>query len=74
LRIGDQYHCDRVSKSDFEKLAADAGLSKPLVNRRITELAESVIAAMDRVRLDRPIVSALKEQIRMKCQGVREKW
>jgi hypothetical protein len=74
MRIGDQYHCDRVRKADFEKMAMDAGLSKPMVNRRIPELAGAILDGISRVAYTHPVIDAFKEQIRTKCENVRENW
>jgi serine/threonine-protein kinase HipA len=41
MKIGGEYSSDKVSKTNFEQLAEDAGLAKPLVRRRVPELAES---------------------------------
>jgi hypothetical protein len=74
MRIGDAYHCERVTKADFEKLAANAGLSKPLVNRRIPELAKAILDKLDGTSNDSLTTQALAEQIRTRCQHVREVW
>ena len=64
MRVGDEYHCKPVKQSDIEKLAADAGRSKSLVNRRIPEMADAILAGLNRNSFEHPVVSALKEQIR----------
>lgn len=74
MRIGDAYHCERVTKADFEKLAADAGLSRMLVNRRIPELAKSILSRLERARAESPVAQALPEQIRARCQHVNRLW
>jgi serine/threonine-protein kinase HipA len=74
MRIGDAYRSERVTKADFEKLAADAGLSKPLVNRRIPELAEAILAKLEGILSGVPSVQTLAEQIRTRCKHVRELW
>ena len=74
MRIGDAYHCERVTKADFEKLAADAGLSRPLVNRRIPDLAESILDKVEGISIKSSTGQALAEQIRTRCQHVRELW
>lgn len=66
------YHCERVTKADFEKLAADAGISRPLVNRRIPELAETILGKLEGISIDSPTGQALAEQIRARCQHTRE--
>ena len=72
MRIGDAYHCERVTKEDFEKLAADAGLSRPLVNRRIPELADVILGKLEGISFDSATGQALAEQVRTRCQHVRE--
>src|SRR5262245_22571038 len=42
MRIGRQYSSAKVTPRDFEQLAEDAGLAKPLVRRRVPELATAV--------------------------------
>jgi hypothetical protein len=39
MKIGGEYSSDKVSKANFEQLAEDAGLAKPLVRGRVPELA-----------------------------------
>jgi hypothetical protein len=43
MRIGDQYSSERVTPKDFEKLAEEGGLRKPLVKRHVSELAETLL-------------------------------
>ena len=46
MKIGSQYSSDRVTPSDFEKLAEDAGLGKPLVKRRVSELSNALLETL----------------------------
>jgi hypothetical protein len=55
-------------------MAMDAGLSKPMVNRRIPELAGAILDGISRVAYTHPVIDAFKEQIRTKCENVRENW
>jgi hypothetical protein len=43
MKIGDQYSSERVTPKDFERLAEDTGLGKPLVKRRVSELAKVLL-------------------------------
>jgi serine/threonine-protein kinase HipA len=54
MKIGDQYSSERVTPKDFEKLAEDAGLGKPLVKRRISELAEDLLEALPAIDVGKP--------------------
>ena len=41
MKIGDEYKSHRVAPRDFDKLAEQTGLAKPLVRRRVPELART---------------------------------
>lgn len=69
MRIGREYSCDRVSMRSFEQLAEDAGLAKPLVRRRVPELAENILANLDAPAIANPAAEALAEQIRIRCNN-----
>ena len=49
MKIGSEYLADHVFPRHFEKLAEEAGLAKPLVRRRVTELAASVIEGLGKI-------------------------
>ena len=51
MRIGREYSSDKVTPKDFEQLAGDAGLAKPLVRRRVPELATAAIEALDKINI-----------------------
>jgi serine/threonine-protein kinase HipA len=67
MKIGGEYSSDRVSKTNFEQLAEDAGLAKPLVRRRVPELAEAVLLNLDQTGIEHPVAESLAGQIRAKC-------
>jgi serine/threonine-protein kinase HipA len=54
MKIGREYSSDQVTLKDFEQLAEEAGLAKPIVRNRVPELAETVIANLDKVGLEHP--------------------
>jgi serine/threonine-protein kinase HipA len=74
MRIGGEYVSDRVTRQDFEQLAIDARLAKPLVNRRVSELAESVISSLGNTGIEHTVAYTLLEQIRIRCETVRNRW
>jgi serine/threonine-protein kinase HipA len=55
MRIGEQYSSERVTLRDFEKLAEDAKLGRPLVRERLIEVTERVRAALPNVPLPIPL-------------------
>jgi serine/threonine-protein kinase HipA len=70
MKIGGQYSSERVTPGDFEKLAEEAGLAKPIVRRRVPELAETTIAGLDKMEIAHPIAEAVAALIRKRCEAV----
>jgi serine/threonine-protein kinase HipA len=54
MKIGGEYLSEKVFPRHFEKLAEEAGLAKPLVKRRVPELAEALIEALDKTNFRHP--------------------
>ncbi len=74
MKIGGEYLSERVTPRDFEKLAEEAGLAKPLVRRRVPELAEAIIAGLDKVEIAHPVAEAVAALIRKRCEQVRNRF
>jgi serine/threonine-protein kinase HipA len=70
MKIGGEYSSDKISKANFEQLAEDAGLAKPIVRRRVPELAEVVISNLDKTGIGHSVAEALAKQIRGCCNDV----
>jgi serine/threonine-protein kinase HipA len=74
MRIGREYSSDRVTPKDFEQLAEDAGLAKPLVRRRIGELATAAIEALGKIPISDEVSEEVADLIRKRCARAREKF
>jgi len=74
MKIGDEYSSDRVTLKDFDKLAQGAGLAKPIVRQRVTELAEAILGAIDTTKsqIAHPVAEAVAALVRKRCDRVRE--
>jgi serine/threonine-protein kinase HipA len=72
MKIGGEYSSDRVSKANFEQLAEDAGLAKPLVRSRVPELVEAVLSNLDKAGIEQAVAEALAGQIRGRCDDIRK--
>ncbi|HKE25904.1 MAG TPA: type II toxin-antitoxin system HipA family toxin [Bryobacteraceae bacterium] len=68
MRIGEQYSSEKVSLPDFEKLADDAKLGKPLVRTRLTETTERVVAALPNVPVTSPVAERVADLIRHRAE------
>ena len=69
MRIGEQCSSDTVTLSNFEQLAAEARLGKPLVRARLHEVAERAMAAMTKVPIRHPVAERVASAIRRRCKG-----
>ena len=71
MKIGSEYSSEKVTPRNFEQLAEEAGLSKPLVKRRVSELAETVIAALPRVETTHQVADEVAALIRQRAENAR---
>ena len=70
MKIGGEYLLDRVLPHHFEKLAEEAGLARPLVKRRVSELAATVIEKLKAMDIDQPDVEKIAGIIRERSEHV----
>lgn len=68
MRIGEQYSSEKVTLRDFEKLADDAKLGKPLVRERLTEVTARVRAALAQVPITDPVAEKVADLIRQRSE------
>jgi serine/threonine-protein kinase HipA len=74
MRIGREYSSDEVTPKDFEQLAGDADLAKPLVRRRVPELAAAAIEALDKMNITDKVSDEVAGLIRKRCTRAKEKF
>ena len=71
MKIGSEYSSEKIIARDFEQLAEEAGLGRPLVRRRVPELADNVIASLGKVEIANPTVEKVAALIRERCEKAR---
>lgn len=71
MKIGGEHSSDKVTPKNFEQLAEEAGLAKPIVRNRVPELAEAVVANLDKAGIEHPVAEAVAVLIRKRCENVR---
>jgi serine/threonine-protein kinase HipA len=71
MKIGGEYSSEKVLPKNFEQLAEEAGLGKPLVKQRVPEVAEIVTAALGTMDLAHPVAEAVAALIRARCENTR---
>ncbi len=71
MKIGGEYSSERVTPKNFEKLAEEAGLAKPLVRRRVPELAEAILSALPELDIQNPVGEGVAALIRKRSEKAR---
>jgi serine/threonine-protein kinase HipA len=67
MKIGRDYESARVTPRHFEQLAEEAGLAKPVVKRRVPELAEATLAKVPTIAIEHPAALAVSKLIEDHC-------
>lgn len=68
MKIGGEYSSENVVPKDFEKFAEEAGLAKPLVKSRVSELAELVIANLGKLEAANEAGEGVVALIKKRCE------
>lgn len=68
MRIGRQKIGDRVSPNDLRRLAKEAALAAPLVQRRAVELLEAALARIDEIEKPHPVSERVAALVRARTQ------
>jgi serine/threonine-protein kinase HipA len=74
MKIGGDYSSENVAPKDFEKLAEEAGLAKPMVRNRVEELADTVIESLKFADTGNSISEAVAELIRKRSERIRKRF
>lgn len=72
MKIGGEYESAKVAPRHFERFAEEAGLAKPLVRKRVMDLAQAVVRQLDKTGVSNPVVQALTKLIYERCQRTRD--
>jgi len=67
MKIGSEYASDKVLPKNFEQLAEEAGLAKPMVKRRVRELAETVLSKAPDLIPELPAARPVEALIQGRC-------
>lgn len=71
MKLGGEYSSERVTPRNFEKLAEEAGLAKPLVRRRVPELADAILAALPTLNATNPVAEGVAALIKKQSEKAR---
>jgi serine/threonine-protein kinase HipA len=71
MKIGGEYSSAKVTPQNFEKLAEEAGLAKPLVRRRVPELADAILSTLPNVEMQNPTTASVAALIKKRAERTR---
>jgi serine/threonine-protein kinase HipA len=74
MKIGGEYEPQKVGPRQIERLAADAGLSVPMVVKRVPELAETIISRLPEATSENSSAIQVAQQIKARCEQVLRKF
>ena len=67
MKIGGEYVSDKITPKQFEQLADEAGLAKPMVKRRVPELAGAILSKLPALAMENPNTTAVARLIQDHC-------
>jgi serine/threonine-protein kinase HipA len=68
MKLGGEYSSNKVTPRNFEQLAEQAELAKPLVRRRVPEVVEQILAALSEFEHVNETAEKLSRLIRTRCE------
>jgi serine/threonine-protein kinase HipA len=68
MKIGGEYVSDKLLPRHFEKLSEETGLAKPMVVRRVLELAKEVLVGLAEIEMAQARVGKLTILIKGRCE------
>src|SRR5260370_33241312 len=70
MKIGGEYSSGKVTPKDFDRLAEEARLAKPIVKRRVPELADTVLGALPKTPIAHPVAVSVAPWLPEHCENV----
>ena len=68
MKIGGEYLLDKIAPRNFEKLAEETGLAKPLLKRRVPALAGKILEALLAIDLSQADTQKVAAIIKHRCE------
>ncbi len=74
MKIGGEYAADKIFPRHFERLAEEAALAKPMVKKRIPEVAESLIHSLSSLTTEESVAKGVTQTIQKQAELVLERF
>lgn len=69
MKIGGEYDSRKLAASNWDRMAEETGLNKPMVKRRVLEIAELIRQKLPDAALDHPTAAGVSKIIRESCEA-----
>jgi len=67
MKLGGEYHINRVTPANFDKMADETGLAKPEVRKRILELIDAILSSLLSIDMHDQTQHEVAELIKTRC-------
>jgi serine/threonine-protein kinase HipA len=74
MKIGGEYASEKVGPKNFDQLANEAGLARPMVKRRVQEVAETALSKTPELITGHQTTQAVAALIKNRCTKALEKF
>jgi serine/threonine-protein kinase HipA len=68
MNLAGEYESAKIAPRHFERFADEAGLAKPIVKKRVTELAQAIMSGLDKAKTAHQSIVTLPKLIHDSCQ------
>ena len=69
MKIGGEYDSRKLAGSNWDRMAEETGLNKPMVKRRVLEMAELIRQKLPDAALDHPTAESVSKIIKESCEA-----
>lgn len=69
MKIGGEYESPKLNGGNWDRMAEESGLNKPMVRRRVMEMAEQVRQKLPDAALDHPTSEGVSKMIKESCEA-----
>lgn len=70
MKIGREYHSGKILPKHFDQMAEEAGLAKPMVKRRLLEVAEALLSKTPALATQLPAAQPVAALVHSRCATV----
>ena len=74
MKVGGEYDSRKLTGANWERMAEESGLNKPMVKRRALEMAEQIRQKLPDTALDHPTAEGVSKIIQKSCESASKRF